>query len=461
MSLVFYPAGRHLLAAACALLVGGFASGTPSVAEPDLTGTAAFGDWRHDSPGVTRLITPADLPKPYATKSAGNPPSSSTPMPDATPKVPAGFTVSRFATGLEQPRLLRVAPNGDVFVAETDAGQIRVLRAADGARAADKSEIFARELDAPFGIAFYPPGPDPKWIYVAETNAILRFPYRGGDLKATGKPETIVSTLVATNGGHSTRDVSFSLDGKQMFVSVGSGSNVAEGEPRWDPARIAAWDEQHALGAAWGGETDRADVLVFDPNGTNRRVFASGIRNCVGLAVQPNSGDLWCSTNERDGLGDNLVPDYVTRVRQGAFYGWPWYYIGDHQDPRHRGERPDLAGHVSLPDILLQPHSASLQMTFYEPRPGAAAAFPAAYDGDAFAALHGSWNRAKRTGYKLVRLKLKDGKPTGAYEDFMTGFVIDDQTVWGRPVGVAEARDGALLISQDDNGIVWRIAYGG
>ena len=184
-----------------------------------------------------------------------------------------------------------------------------------------------------------------------------------------------------------------------------------------------------------------------------RRIFATGIRNCVGLAIQPQTGVPWCSTNERDGLGDNLVPDYVTRVRENAFYGWPWFYIGSNEDPHHVGRRPDLKDKVTVPDVLLQAHSASLGLTFYEGQN-----FPAEYRGDAFAAEHGSWNRSKRTGYKVVRIRLKDGVPTGEYEDFVTGFVLNDTEVWGRPVGVTVARDGALLISEDGNGTIWRIS---
>jgi hypothetical protein len=229
--------------------------------------------------------------------------------------------------------------------------------------------------------------------------------------------------------------LAFSLDGKQMFVSVGSGSNVAEGD---------------------SDERDRADVLVFDPEGRDRQVFASGIRNCVGLAVHAVTGDLWCSTNERDGLGDDLVPDYITRVRRGGFYGWPWFYLGDHQDPRHAGERPELASTIIVPDVLLQAHSASLQMTFYD-----AAAFPPNYRGGVFASLHGSWNRGKRTGPKVIAVPLQDGVPTGEYEDFMTGFVVDDDAVWARPVGIAVAHDGALFVGEDGNGTIWRIAFGG
>jgi hypothetical protein len=370
------------------------------------------------------------------------------------PKVPPGFAVDLFAQGLSKPRVVRVAPNGDIFVAESGAGRVRVFRAADGAATPSTSEVFAANLNRPFGIAFYPPGPDPQFVYVGMPDSIVRFPYRNGDLKARGPAETIVPTLAGTGSGHWTRDIAFSADGKRMFVAVGSGSNDGEGMPRWTADQIKPWEAQHGLGAAWGYEADRADVLVFDPQGQGRRVFASGIRNCVGLAVEPKTGDVWCSTNERDGLGDNLPPDYLTRVREGGFYGWPWYYIGDHEDPRHQGERPDLGGKITVPDVLLQPHSAPLEMAFYD-----GAMFPAEYRGSAFAALHGSWNRHLRTGYKIVRAIIKDGIPTGEYEDFVTGFVTADGSVWGRPVGVATAKDGALLFSEDGNGTIWRVAY--
>jgi glucose/arabinose dehydrogenase len=238
-----------------------------------------------------------------------------------------------------------------------------------------------------------------------------------------------------------------------MLISVGARSNDAEGSG--GPAEgLEAWISGHPLGAAWGGETDRAGVLAFDPDGKPLGMFATGIRNCVGLAIQPTTGDLYCSTNERDGLGDNLVPDYVTRVREGAFYGWPWFYIGSNEDPGHVGERADLKGKVTVPDVLLQPHSATLGLTFYNGHQ-----FPADYSGDGFAAEHGSWNRSKRTGYKVIRIRLKDGVPSGEYQDFLTGFVINDNDVWGRPVGVAVAHDGALLVSEDGNGTIWRVSH--
>jgi glucose/arabinose dehydrogenase/cytochrome c2 len=399
------------------------------------SGTLAFGDFRGDGPGVRRHFTVKDLPPPFATPSARNGPDVVSPPPGAHPYVPSGFRVDVFAHDLAGPRLLRVSPSGDLFVAESQAGRVRVLRAADGAREAERSEVFASGLERPFGIAFYPPGPDPKWVYVAETNAIVRFPYQHGDMIARGDAATIVPSLTNTLGGHWTRDVAFSSDATQMFVSVGSGSNVAEAD---------------------SDERGRADVVVFDPEGKGRQVFATGIRNCVGLAIHPATNDLWCSTNERDGLGDDLVPDYVTRVRRGGFYGWPWFYLGDHPDPRHAGEHPELAASVIVPDVLLQAHSASLQMTFYE-----ASAFPAKYQHAAFASLHGSWNRGKRTGPKVITVPLHDGVPTGEYEDFMTGFVVNDEAVWARPVGVAVARDGSLFVSEDANGTVWRIAFTG
>jgi len=421
-----------------------------------LTGAAATGDWRTDAPGVTRRLTIADLPAPLATPPTASPPSVAPRPAGAFPKAPTGFSVTAFAA-LDHPRQIRVAPNGDIFVAETDAGQIRVLRAKDGAAKASQIETFASGLDQPFGIAFYPLGGRPEWVYVANTNSVVRFPYQPGDLKARGTPEVVVPKLVQSRGGHSTRDIAFSSDGRTMLVSVGSGSNVATDMPAKSPAETAAFAASNALGAAWGRETDRADILSFRPDGSGRGTFATGLRNCVTVAIEPTKAAPWCVVNERDSLGDNLPPDYATHVRQGAFYGWPWYYLGSHPDPRLAGQRPDLANKVTAPDVLLQAHSAPLGLAFYTARSGPAL-FPSQYDGDAFVALHGSWNRSRRTGYKLVRLRLRNGVATGDYEDFLTGFVIDDRHVWGRPVGVAVARDGALLVTDDASGVVWRVA---
>ncbi|HTI67061.1 MAG TPA: PQQ-dependent sugar dehydrogenase [Caulobacteraceae bacterium] len=437
------------------------AAGTALAQAPVLEGAAAFGDWTGDAPGLWRKIAVADLPVPNATPSARNN-SQVVPRPaGAMPKVPAGFQVAEFASGLEGPRLLRTAPNGDVLVAETAAGRIKLLRPGPhGAKAAQVS-VFAEGLRGPFGLAFYPEA-DPQWLYVANLNTVVRFPYRAGDLTARGPAQTVVAQLSGTTGGHSTRDVAFSRDGQRLLVSVGSGSNVAEGAmtPK-SSAEVAQWQAVHGLGASWGSETDRATVLSFTPEGGDRKVFATGIRNCVGLTRNAQTGDLYCSTNERDALGDNLVPDYVTRVKEGGFYGWPWYYLGSNQDPRHPGARPDLAGQVTVPDVLLQAHSAALQTTFYPADATGGSVFPAEYRGDAFVALHGSWNRATRTGYKLVRVRLQNGVPTGEYQDFLTGFVIDGEKVWGRPVGVTVAKDGALLVSEDGGGTIWRVSYAG
>jgi glucose/arabinose dehydrogenase len=430
--------------------VGMAAAAQAETAATVLRGKAAFGSWRDDAPGKRRHITADALPAAYASPSRSNSVRVVGRPRNAELQVPAGFEVKQFASGLGGPRTLRVAPNGDIFVAETGAGRIRVLRPAENGASAGATETFASGLRAPFGIAFYP-AEDPQWVYVSNTDSVVRFPYRAGDLKARGAAETIVAKL--PSGGHSTRDVAFSKDGTKMFVSVGSQSNVAEGMGKLEGGSLRQWEEQRVPGATWGNETDRADVLVFDPLGKNQKVYASGIRNCVGLAVNPTTGDLWCSTNERDGLGDDIAPDYLTRVREGGFYGWPWYYAGTHEDPRHKGARPDLKDKAIVPDVLLQAHSASLGMTFYTGE-----AFGSDFRGNAFAAEHGSWNRSTRTGYKIIRAIVKDGVPTGEYEDFVVGFVVDDASVWGRPVGVAMAKDGSLLFSEDGNGTIWRVS---
>ena len=395
-----------------------------------------FTDFRFEKPGTVRKITVKDLPPPLATSSSGNGPKLVARPQDAWPQVLPGFKVELYASLDKEPRLIRTAPNGDFFVADSRDGEIQVFRGIDADGKARQVETFASGLNRPFGINFYPPGPDPQWVYVGNTDSVVRFAYHNGDLKASGAPQHLAD--LPGGGGHWTRDIQFSPDGKRMFVSVGSVSNIDD--PDTTPA-----------------EKNRADVLEFRVDGSGMKVYAYGIRNCVGMAIDPATGELWCSTNERDALGDNLVPDYITHVQQGGFYGWPWWYMGGHQDPRHEGKHPELKDKVITPDVLLNPHNASLEMTFYEGKQ-----FPAEYRGNIFAAEHGSWNRSVRVGYELIRVPIdQTGHATGQYEDFMTGFVVDNGHVWGRPVGVTVAPDGSLLVTDDGSKSIWRISYTG
>jgi glucose/arabinose dehydrogenase len=420
-----------------------------------LRGPAAFGDWRKDKPGVRRLITPADLPPPNATPSATGFPET-VPMPaGAKPTVPSGFAVEMVASGLKGPRVVRIAPNGDIFIAESKANTVRVVRIAAGSAALSKNEVFLSGLSQPYGIAFYPLGANPQWVYIANSDSLVRVPYANGDLKARAKPERIVEHIPWQH--HWTRDIAVAPDGKRIFYSVGSGSNVAlDMFPIPLDAPFEEFKKTHPVGATWDTEDRRADVLSFDPDGKNEKIFATGLRNCAGMTVQPATGHLWCVVNERDLLGDNTPFEYATDVQEGEFYGWPWYYIGGHEDPRHKGARTDLKDLVTIPTVLMQAHSAPLQIAFYE-----ADTFPAEYKGGAFVTMHGSWNRGQRTGYKVVRLLFSNGKATGEYEDFMTGFVVSDSQVWGRPVGVAVAKDGSLVVSEDGAGTLWRVTRQG
>jgi glucose/arabinose dehydrogenase len=419
------------------------AAAAPSPAAPEATAavnapppTSPFVDYRFEKPGDVRKITLKDLPDPYSTDSAANAPKIVARPEGAWPKAPEGFTVGLYAAGLEEPREIRRAPNGDLFVSEGEVGEIRIFRGMTKTGKPEQVAVFATGLNRPFGINFYPSSANPQWVYIGDTNEVVRFPYRNGDLQARGPAEHIMD--LPDVKGHWTRDIQFSLDGKTMLVGVGSGSNVDD--PDTTPA-----------------EKNRADVLAADPDGSHMRVYAYGIRNPVGLAVNPKTGELWVSVNERDGLGDNLVPDYITHVQEGGFYGWPWWYMGGHQDPRHAGKHPELKDKVITPDVILQPHNASLELTFYDGKQ-----FPAEYDGDIFAAEHGSWNKSIRAGYEVIRVPLhQTGHATGEYEDFLTGFVVDNGHVWGRPVGVAVAPDGSLLVTDDGSNSIWRISYTG
>jgi hypothetical protein len=382
------------------------------------------------------------------------------PRPDnAELHLPPGFEISVLTRDVEGPRVMRIAPNGDIFVSESRAGRVRVLRPSNDGASVTSNAVFAEGLTRPFGLQFYPAGADPQWLYVAEMNRVVRYPYRVGDTQARGEPEVVVEQLAPTENGHYSRDLVFSPDGRRMFVAVGSLSNVAADMPQKSPEEIEAWEAEHGLGAAWGDETNRATVLVFDVGSdAPGRLYATGIRNCVGLSIEPVTGDVWCTVNERDALGDNLVPDYSTRVRPGAFYGWPWYYMGDNEDPRHAGERPDLAGKVTVPDVPFESHSAAVGLEFYTENSGPAA-FPEEYVGDGFAVFHGSWNKEHRTGHKIVRIPMENGLPSGEYIDFLVGFVTDDGEPWARPASVTQASDGSLLMSDDGGNVIYRISY--
>jgi glucose/arabinose dehydrogenase len=396
-----------------------------------------FADFRVEKLGAVRKITVRDLPAPYATKSANNGPDVVARPQNAWPQAPAGFKVDLYASGLDNPRMIRTAPNGDFFLAESDNGDVKVFRGITSDGKPEQVQVFASGLNRPYGIAFYPPGASPQWVYVGNTDSVVRFPYKNGDLKTSGSPEHIAD--LPDGHGHWTRDIQFTPDGKKMFVSVGSASNVDD--PDTTPA-----------------EKNRADILEFNPDGSEMRVYASGIRNAGGgLAVNPKTGELWCSVNERDGLGDNLVPDYITHVQDGGFYGWPWWYMGGNQDPRHKGKHPELKEKAIVPDVLLQAHNASLGFIFYEGKQ-----FPAEYEGDIFASEHGSWNRSVRAGYEVIRVPLHHtGHASGEYEDFLTGFVVDNGHVWGRPVAVTVAPDGSLLVTDDGSNSIWRVSYTG
>ena len=435
-----FPRGKRLqLAAAVGLisLVGPL--GAENSTGKLLTSRAAMGDWTSDTPGLRRKITVADLPAPNENESASNGPTIVRQPNGAQLHAPAGFRIEQYASGLRDPRFLLTAPNGDIFVTESRANQIKVLRDTNGHGKPDVTEIFTeRDLNDPFGIAFYPPGANPQFLYVANTNGVIRFPYRNGDLKARGPAEKLSAELsgggLLRGGGHWTRDLVFSPNGKKMYVSIGSRSNDSDDD----------------------AEADRARIFEFNPDGSGRKVYAWGIRNAVGIAFRPGTDELWMSTNERDELGDNLVPDYISRVAPGGFYGWPWFYLGPHQDPRHKGEHPELAGKAIVPDVLVQSHSATLNLCFYN-----GAQFPEEYRGDIFAAFHGSWNRTRRTGYKIVRVLFdhSNGRAGGEYEDFVTGFVTAEGNVWGRPVGITVAKDGSLLFSEDAHGTIWRVSF--
>ncbi len=370
----------------------------------------------------------AQLPKlaePFATPSVRNA-AGVIPKPDrAQLQAPSGFSISVYAEDLQQPRMMLLAPNGDLFVAQSRPGSVVVLRDTNNDGKPDTRSIYAQGLQGVFGMAFHD-----GYLYLGRTDSIVRYKYQPGDTQAKGMPEKL---LDLPTGGHSTRNLIFSRDGKKMYVAVGSQSNKSAGE---DPQRAA--------------------INEYNPDGTGHRVFASGLRNPVGLALQPGTDVLWTAVNERDTLGDDLVPDYTTSVKDGGFYGWPYSYIGSHPDPEHVGKMPDLVKRALVPDVLIPAHSASLGIAFYT-----GTQFPQRYRNGLFIGLHGSWNRSKLAGYRVAFVPFQNGKP-GPIEDFVTGWIVDGGnpgTTWGRPVGVLVDRDGSLLVADDGGNKIWRVSY--
>ena len=386
------------------------------------------------TPGMTVVLDPGALPAPFATPSVSNGPQSTSLPPVPRLRVPTGFTATVFAQGLNNARSMRIAANGDVFLAQSNAGRITVLRDTNGDGRADVTSTFAQGFDYPHGMAF-----SGGYLYVADLQGVWRVPYTRGATVAGGARErvTAVGALGGT-GGHITRNLVINAAGTKMYVAIGSASNVAE------------------------EAAPRATIQEFNIDGSGQRTFAAGLRNPVGLAFRPNSGELFTAVNERDGLGDELVPDYVTSVQDGAFYGWPYSYIGSNRQPGANWSNPQanaLIASARLPDLLIRSHSAALGLAFYT-----ATQFPAAYRDGAFVALHGSWNAAQPRGYMVVYAPFAGGRPTGSYQVFASGFWTSNEStarVMGRPADVAVAADGALLIADDSAQAIWRVAYAG
>jgi glucose/arabinose dehydrogenase len=370
-----------------------------------------------------------DLPKPFATESAGNAPQEVKRPSGFLPTVPNGFHVNVYAESFKTPRLLTIAPNGDLFVAESGAGRIEILRDPKNVGSAQERETFAANLRIPFGIAF-----KDDYVYIGNTDEIVRFRYDPKTSKRLGESEAL---LKVPGGGHATRTLAIAPDGKHLLIAVGSAGNIETDDP---PIRAA--------------------ITICDLDGKNARQYATGLRNPVGLALNPATGEVWTSVNERDELGDDLPPDYFTSVQDGGFYGWPYSYIGSNVDPRVKQDKPALVMRAIVPDVLLGAHIAPLQFAFYTGKQ-----FPESYRGGAFLAEHGSWNRAKRSGYQVVFIGFKDGRAAQDPVPFMTGFVPDPMKglVYGRPVGVAVLPDGSIVVSDDgvdNDGILYRVSYG-
>ena len=387
--------------------------------------------WAGPAPGERFRVDAAELPAPYATRSAVNPPRRVDRPAGALPQAPAGFAVELFADGFDHARWLAVAADGTVFLAEPGLGQVTLLRDADGDGRAEVRVPFARGFDSPHGLALRD-----GYLYVADLARVWRVPWRPGATDPPGRAEPVTPAgSLGDPGGHWTRNLAFHPDGSRFYVAVGSRGNIAE-----EPA-------------------PRATVQEFGADGGGQRTFAAGLRNPVGIVFRPGTAELWVVVNERDGMGDGLVPDYLARIRDGDFFGWPYAYLGPHPQPGFAERRPDLVAKTVAPDLLFRSHSAPLGLVFYD-----ADQFPADYRGDAFVALHGSWNAARPEGYMVARVPFAEGRPRGHYEAFLTGFRTDDSAegrarVWGRPAGLAVAADGSLLVADDVADAIWRVRW--
>lgn len=405
---------------------------------------AAFSQKKNDS-----------LPPPNATKSATNFSNVIGWKDNEVPVAPEGFTVTKFADGFDNCRWMYVTSNGDLLIAESNsnhpliekiggtiigasksnnlsksANRITLLRDHDKDGLPEVHDTFMENLSQPFGMLVIG-----DWFYVANTDALWRYPYQPGQTRILGEGQKVIDLPAGKHNRHWTRNIISDKNGKKIYIAIGSGSNVAE--------------------FGIDNEMLRANILEIDPDGTNERVYAAGLRNPVGMGWAPGTKTLWTVVNERDELGDDLVPDYLTSVRAGGFYGWPYTYFGDHEDPRVKEPRPEAVGDVIVPDVQLGAHTASLGLVFYTHN-----AFPKKYRNGAFIAQHGSWNRSTLSGYKVVFVPFNNGEPAGEPEDFLTGFIADleKDKVHGRPVGLAVLPDGSLLVADDVNGVIWRVA---
>jgi len=378
--------------------------------------------------GVAQLKQPP-LPPPYHTPSAMNAPRVIDRPDGARLQLPKGFSIEEYAGGFELPRFMLQGPGGELLVSDSiEGGSVYILQDRDGDFKPEQRKKLLSGLDRPYGLAFWK-----DYLYVAETTSLKRYKYDPKNLSA-GPGEEIVP-MKDFGRGHWTRTVLFDADGKKMYLAVGSASNVSPGEPAM-----------------------RAAINRFNPDGTGHEIFVAGTRNPIGLRWYPGTNALWAAVQERDGLGDDLVPDYFTHIQQGGFYGWPFAYIGPNEDPRNKGQRPDLVKKTIVPDVPLQAHVAVLDCLFYT-----GTQFPREYHGGAFLALHGSWNRSKRVGYSVSFVPFSGGKPSGEPRDFLTGWMIapEKREVWGRPVGLLQLPDGSLLVSDDGGNKIWRISYKG